>query len=420
MLLTNSSGGCRPLSVLKRFGRCRAGNAAMIFGLTLIPLAGMVGAALDYSLAITARSKLQTASDATALAAAKALSKNPNMTDGQLRTIADAVFQNNSRDIYLAKNISFIMTRIEKGISIDAKAEVETNVISVLGFDKMDVGVKSETEASTTKVEVALVLDNTGSMAWSGKMTALKNASNILVNTLIPDSSSEFVKIGLVPYDITVNIGTGYANASWLKGVPKGKKKNKWCGLVKARKAPHDTLDTAPAGSKRIKVYKQSCGSLATMQTLTNQKSTLTGKINSMQPNGWTYIPAGLMWGWRILSPSEPLTQGKPYGDPDWKKILILMTDGDNTAIWNNGKVTVDTSTSTEADAKTRTLCANIKNQSIKIYSIAFQLTSSTSTNLLRDCATTESDFFSAHTNDELRAAFSSIAGDINKLRLSK
>lgn len=406
-------------SLFNRFSISHSGNAGMIFALTLIPLAGIVGAALDYSLAITARGKLQTASDAAALATAKALSQNPGLSDGELRSIAAAVFGNNTKDIYLADNIQFTMKRLQKGISIDASAKVETNVIRVIGIDKVDVAVKSETEASTSKVEVVMVLDNTGSMKWPGKMSALKDAANTLIETLMPKSSSPDVKIGLVPYDITVNVGKGYANASWLIGVPKGKKKNKWCGLVKARKAPDDTLDTAPAGSKKIQAYKSSCGSLATLQTLVNQKSTLKSKINSMQPNGWTYIPAGLMWGWRVLSPTEPFTQGKPYSDPDWKKILILMTDGDNTAIWKNGKVTTNVP-SAQADAKTRTLCANIKNQNIKIYSIAFQLTSAKSTNLLKDCASSPTDFFDTHTGEQLEDAFSAIAGDINKLRLTK
>ncbi len=391
----------------------------MIFALTLIPLAGVVGAALDYSLAITARGKLQSASDAAALAAAKALGKNPGITDAQLKNIAKASFESNSDNLYQAKNVGFQLQRLDKGIRIDANAKVETNVIRVLGFDKVDVGVKSETEASTSKVEVVMVLDNTGSMGWSGKMTALKEAANTLISTLIPDGTSPDVKIGLVPYDITVNIGTGYSNASWLSGVPKGKKKNKWCGLVKARKAPYDTLDTVPAGKKKIKAYLENCGSLTTVQTLVNQKSQLQAKINSMQPNGWTYIPAGLMWGWRVLSPIEPMAEGKSYNDPDWKKILILMTDGDNTAIWNKGKVKTNVS-SHQADAKTRTLCTNIKDQEIKVYSIAFKLTSTNSTNLLRDCASSHADFFAAHSNEELRDAFSSIAGDINKLRLTK
>ncbi|PLX45408.1 MAG: hypothetical protein C0605_00970 [Hyphomicrobiales bacterium] len=415
MFLRPSRGGCRSPSIFSRFRRCRAGNAGMIFALTLIPLAGIVGAALDYSLAITARGKLQAASDTAALAAAKALTQNPGLSDAELNSIAAAVFNTNTGNIYQAKNIGFNMSRLQNGVSITANAEVETNVIGILGIDKVDVAAKSETQASTTRVEVAMVLDNTGSMAWSGKMGALKDAANTLVNTLIPGNSSDFVKIGLVPYDITVNIGTGYVNAPWLSGVPSVN----WCGLVKIRKAPDDTLDTAPTGSKKIKAYYKPCGSLRPLQPLINQKSTLTASINAMQPNGWTYIPAGLIWGWRMLSPSEPLTEGTTYNDPDWKKVLILMTDGDNTAIWKNTKVTTNVP-STQADAKTRTLCDNIKDKGIKIYSIAFQLTSSTSTNLLRDCATTSGDFFAAHTNDDLRAAFSSIAGDINKLRLSK
>jgi hypothetical protein len=37
------------------------------------------------------------------------------------------------------------------------------------------------------------------------------------------------------------------------------------------------------------------------------------------------------MWGWRVLSPEEPFTQGRPYSDPENNKYLILMTAGRTT-----------------------------------------------------------------------------------------
>jgi Flp pilus assembly protein TadG len=37
------------MSVFSRFGRDIRGNVAMMFGLALVPLVGMVGAAVDYS-----------------------------------------------------------------------------------------------------------------------------------------------------------------------------------------------------------------------------------------------------------------------------------------------------------------------------------------------------------------------------------
>ncbi len=64
---------------------------------------------------------------------------------------------------------------------------------------------------------------------------------------------------------------------------------------------------------------------------LTTSQSTVSAAITSMQANGYTNITAGLMWGWRAISPGEPFTEGRPYTSTDNQKIIVLMTDGENT-----------------------------------------------------------------------------------------
>ena len=68
---------------------------------------------------------------------------------------------------------------------------------------------------------------------------------------------------------------------------------------------------------------------------LTNVKETITAKISAMNATGNTYIPSGLMWGWRVLSSVAPFDDGVAYGamagGETVKKALILMTDGANT-----------------------------------------------------------------------------------------
>ena len=46
-----------------------------------------------------------------------------------------------------------------------------------------------------------------------------------------------------------------------------------------------------------------------------------------------TYIPAGLIWGWHVLTKGEPFTQGLGPADDDYEdtvKAMVLLTDGDN------------------------------------------------------------------------------------------
>ena len=51
-----------------------------------------------------------------------------------------------------------------------------------------------------------------------------------------------------------------------------------------------------------------------------------------MVANGGTHINWGAIWGWRIISPDEPFTEGASYGTADSTKAVIILTDGANTA----------------------------------------------------------------------------------------
>lgn len=424
--MNNRFGFGRLMSRARHFLRDKSGNFSMITAIMLIPLAGMSGAALDYSVALSARSKLQQTCDFASLAATKALSKDPSISDAKLQTIVNKVFSSVDNNLVFAKDVSALFKRVGKGVRVEAKSTVDTNVISVLGIEEIDVAVFSESAPSVfKKIELALVLDNTGSMATNSRMTALKDASKLLIDTLIPAGAHEDnVKISIVPYDITVNIGSSYGNESWLdeSNGSQSNKKNKWnsyqygntwCGLVK----PANTDYKPVVSPSSIEAYYEPCIPLPEIQTLTTSAVTLKNKINTMVPNGWTYIPSGLMWGWRTLDPRTPFTQGAKYKDEKWQKIIVLMTDGVNTSKWSNGKLFTNIQPGA-GDAKTKNLCKKIKKKDIRIFTIAFDLNSSSTEKLLRKCATDPSDFFATHSPEGLKAAFSAIAGNINRMRL--
>src|SRR6185437_9829975 len=67
-------------------------------------------------------------------------------------------------------------------------------------------------------LRVALVLDNTGSMADSGKIGALQSAAKNLVTQLsgLAKNTGD-VYISVVPFEVDVNVGTTNKNASWLR-----------------------------------------------------------------------------------------------------------------------------------------------------------------------------------------------------------
>src|SRR6185312_2381041 len=73
---------------------------------------------------------------------------------------------------------------------------------------------------------VAIVLDNSGSMAGS-KIDSLKTAASNLVDTLFTaaqnSSETDPIKIAVVPFAASVNVGTQYASASWMDTTGVGK-----------------------------------------------------------------------------------------------------------------------------------------------------------------------------------------------------
>jgi hypothetical protein len=147
----------------------------------------------------------------------------------------------------------------------------------------------------------------------------------------------------------------------------------------------------------------------------------------------------GVMWGWRVLSPGDPFTQGKPYNAPNNRKVIVLMTDGENNynAASNPnmsyyftygfakdgriGQVTNNNNTlTTLLNTKTLQACANAKAQGIMIYTIGFGAGASGSTALLQSCATATKYAYFPQNSSDLVPVFQQIAQSINALRIAE
>ena len=171
---------------------------------------------------------------------------------------------------------------------------------------------------------------------------------------------------------------------------------------------------------------------------LTQVKSDVDAKIDSLTAGGNTNIGEGLMWGWRILSPEEPFTDGRSYSTKNNNKVIILMTDGENTysASSNHNKSTYGaygygvknrlgpTYTSTafrsQMDTKLLAACDNAKAAGIKIYTVAFRLEADpVSQDLLRTCATSADKFYMASNGAVLIDTFQKIAKLLTQLRVA-
>jgi hypothetical protein len=170
---------------------------------------------------------------------------------------------------------------------------------------------------------------------------------------------------------------------------------------------------------------------------LTNNKVQLQSYVNGMIATGYTHIAIGAAWGWRTLSPGAPYTEGAQYGDPDWTKALVLMTDGLNTtdsnSTWHRSTYTaynylvraqLGTTSAAQSelnqDTRTQQVCTRIKDSGIRVYSILLEEDDTRAKNLMRGCATDVSLYFESPSSSQLQSVFQAIAQDLSNLRLSQ
>ena len=176
------------------------------------------------------------------------------------------------------------------------------------------------------------------------------------------------------------------------------------------------------------------------MVPLTTNKTKLQNTINSMWPRdrGGTQVHMGMIWGWRAISPNTPFNIGSDYvptayNTAGWKKVVILETDG--TEEWPDtnqytglgpladGKINTSSSTSTaqtNLDTRLRTVCTNMKNEGIIIYTIALGSDGANNTTLTQRCPANGGFSVTATNPAGLQAAFDEIAKSLMALRLTQ
>src|SRR5436305_4888574 len=192
---------------LSRFLRAREGNVATMFAFAIIPVIGLPAQAVDYSRAASARTGMQSAIDATALAMAK-LAPTPTQSELQQKTTAyfSAMFSHPE-----AKNIVVTPTYSTTGgsqLTIAASGSVDATFMKIIGFNNLNIGSTSTVKWGNTRLRVALVLDNTGSMAEAGKIDALKTASkNLLTQLKTAAATNGDVYVSIIPFNKDVNVG---------------------------------------------------------------------------------------------------------------------------------------------------------------------------------------------------------------------
>ncbi len=392
-----------PLRLADRFARDDTGQIAIIFAIALTTMLLFTGVAIDYGRDSYARSSLQNATDAVVLALGRDASDS---TIDALKTKATQRLA-----AMLPANYSYSVTALTKTsgtLSMTVEGSIPATLTSVAGFKTLKQKAVSQATWGTGKLEIALVLDSTGSMSTYSRMVELKKATNAMLVEM-QTSEAGLVKIGIVPFDVNVRVANTYKTASWFKtdwwvGLF-------WNGCIADRDQSNDVSDAAVTSSASTKYPGALCSSdkLTTLQPLTDDFSALHSKVNALTPAGNTNITVGLAWGMAILSSQDPFTEGVAPGTKDVTKILVLMTDGDNTENrW--------TSSASQIDARTKLACQSAKDAKIEVYTVRLM---EGNASLLQNCASGLGNYYNVENSSDLVPVFQAIGERISQLRLA-
>jgi Flp pilus assembly protein TadG len=363
-----------------------SGAVAIIFVLALIPILGLVGAAIDYSRATATRARMQTALDAAVLSAAVVQGGDADRRSA-FRTTFDSYDLGGDA---LAANATVDLSTpgVIKG---RASGRINTSFARVMGINAVDLGVVSEGRVGGA-AEIVMALDVSGSMQngdMSGRtrIDVLKEAAGDLMDAAVAEArTASALKFGYVPFTMNVNIGTSntafvdgatdpmFAGTSWagcvLERAPPNHLSNTYTPATKFRAyiSPPETTESAciNPGGGAMGVYKYvdtipqyggpnsgntrgpnyNCNRHA-MQPLTSDTAGLKAKIALLDspPNMGTLLAPGVTWATRLLTPNAPFPGAAPLTSST-RKVLVVLTDGEQTTEWGSAGCAASQNTS--------------------------------------------------------------------------
>ena len=240
---------------LRSLARCRRGGFAMIYTLAAIPVFLAVGVSVDAARGYLMQTRLSNAIDAAALAAGS----YTGTSNSELSELAWEYFRSNygidtdwasatvtttgaddampfqaeittpGGDVTFDLRLQNIPD--QPNVIISARTDLPTTFMRLASINEMEVAAGVEVMRGQQGMELVLVMDNTGSMNGA-RMTEMRLAARGLINALYTDSfdtanrydnvlradgsdTISTLRVGLVPYTATVNIGRGRGNRTW-------------------------------------------------------------------------------------------------------------------------------------------------------------------------------------------------------------
>jgi len=374
-------------AAIRKLVRDRTGNVLILTAALMIPLVGLVGSAVDLGRVYVARSRMQQACDAAALAGRWAFSQGQSTDGVSAESIKFFNFNFKQQGFGTAPFTPTVTVTgtSTKVVTVTANTTLPMVVMSMFGVRSMPLSATCTAQQNFVNTDIVLVLDVTGSMASKAsgtdtqtKIEALRSAVLALYDQLAPiqaqlEAAGMRLRFSVVPYSSTVNVGhllydqdnsyilasapyqqhsgssyqpaTVNHTASWLL--------NTWKGCIEERATTSSItsstssipasaydmdVDTIPSSNAtRWPPYDESAEQAenqtacpaAAKRLQAWARSDLSTYLDTLAPDGGTYHDIGMIWGARMISSAGVFADSPTtYNGMPTNKFVIFMTDG--------------------------------------------------------------------------------------------
>ncbi len=349
-----------------------------IFSLFLfILILFITGMAVDVMRYESERTSIQNTID-TAIIAASSLSQTAS-TDAEIQALVKDYVSKAGYDPDMV-NVTPVIefpeggsVAIGRSVSANVDFRLDTIFMNMMGIDHLEGQTKGAAREGQQLIEIALVLDMSGSMGDNGKMDNLKVAAKDFVTTVLTASGPDRVSISIVPYNQQVYMdddlmarlafddATIVTASAYGLGLSVYQRNDATSRCARFSDADFATRRLAAGNVDTTAVFKSGgnsntkpdesaywCGDARPKMFLyQNDETKLHDFIDALSAGGYTAIDYGMNWGVGILDPSfQPVIssmvdsgvlvdtmRGHPvdYDETEVVKYVVLMTDGQNT-----------------------------------------------------------------------------------------
>ncbi|MEO0485239.1 MAG: TadE/TadG family type IV pilus assembly protein [Pseudomonadota bacterium] len=342
----------------QRFAQDTSG-AALVFGITMFLLIVIVGGlAVDLARMEAQRVKVQQTLDRAVLAAADL----DNASDSKVVV----------RDYFAKAGLSSALVDVQaatrfngKTVVAETEVDIATMFLRLVGVNSLNIPGSGAAQEQVSDIEISLVVDISGSMDWDNhdgtesKMDTLKTAAATFFDEVAADQSADkgVTMVSIIPYNASVNVGAdllGHFNATeWhtdshcvrfydddftTRAITPTQQIERLGHFADGRNNYNDPSDS------HIQCDMDTDHEILAFETDILE---MKAHINALDPAGATAIDNGMKWAAALLDPAvQPivtqmitdeersgLIAGWPtnYGTPNSMKVVVLMTDGENT-----------------------------------------------------------------------------------------